>query len=38
MFLVQLLADEEHDISACIAYAHAVSANDRIDAVRVYGQ
>ena len=26
---------EEDDIRACIAYAHAVIANDRIDAVRI---
>jgi uncharacterized protein (DUF433 family) len=26
------------DIRACLAYAHAVIANDRIDAVRVAGE
>jgi uncharacterized protein (DUF433 family) len=28
---------EEEDIRACIAYAHAVIANDQIDSVRVGG-
>jgi uncharacterized protein (DUF433 family) len=28
---------EENDIRACIAYAHAVIANDQIDAIRVGG-
>jgi uncharacterized protein (DUF433 family) len=29
---------EPADIRACLAYAHAVIANDRIDAVRVAGK
>jgi uncharacterized protein (DUF433 family) len=28
---------QEEDIRACIAYAHAVIANDQIDAIRVGG-
>ncbi len=29
---------EPDDIRACLAYAHAVIAHDRLDAVRVVGQ
>ncbi len=29
---------EPEDIRACLAYAHAAIANDRIDAVRVAGE